>query len=71
MHDAVIELQPKFKFIKKLAGNFWSGKPAAKEKYFIKACMYDQRRNEGLPTMHCVSLLFTITIFNERLAKSC
>jgi hypothetical protein len=30
-----------------------------------------QRRNEGLPTMHCVSLLFTITIFNERLAKSC
>jgi hypothetical protein len=30
-----------------------------------------QRRNEGLPTMHCVSLLFTITIFNKRLAKSC
>jgi hypothetical protein len=21
--------------------------------------------------MHCISLLFTITIFNERLAKSC
>jgi choline dehydrogenase-like flavoprotein len=30
-----------------------------------------QRRNEGLPTMHCISLLFTITIFNEHLAKSC
>ena len=26
----------------------------------------DQRRNEGLPTMHCVSLLFTITIFGKR-----
>jgi hypothetical protein len=31
----------------------------------------NQRRNEGLPTMHCISLLFTITIFNEHLAKSC
>jgi hypothetical protein len=30
-----------------------------------------QRRNEGLPTMHCISLLFTIAIFNEHLAKRC
>ena len=37
----------------------------------ITTACRDQRRNEGLPTMHCVSLLFTITIFNERLTKSC
>ena len=35
------------------------------------ASVCHQRRNEGLPRMHCISLLFTITIFNEHLAKSC
>ena len=38
---------------------------------FESIIVNSQRRNEGLPTMHCISLLFTITIFNERLAKSC
>ena len=37
----------------------------------LMAYPIDQRRNKGLPTMHCISLLFTITIFNEHLAKSC
>jgi superfamily II DNA helicase RecQ len=37
----------------------------------ISTIVIDQRRNNGLPTMHCISLLFTITIFNEHLAKSC
>ena len=30
-----------------------------------------QRRNEGLPTMQCGSLLFKITIFDKRMLQSC
>jgi hypothetical protein len=54
------------------------GEKEDKIKQIIEAYFYinrnngaAQRRNEGLPAMHCISLLFTITIFNERLAKSC
>jgi hypothetical protein len=42
IYDAVIELQPKFIFIKKLSGNFWSGKHAARKKNILSRLGHNQ-----------------------------
>ena len=43
----------------------------SKSRMLRRADESEQRRNEGLPTMQCGSLLFKITIFDERMLESC